>query len=415
MTEVQELFLNILSAALAGRQAEEVFTGRDFWQTEAGKQGVSWQELQKIAEEQGMTGFFNDYMLTWEREKIPKPLQGELQKQAFSAAIKYYRLADFAAMVLELVKKQKFHACILKGVGLSAYYPKEELRKAGDVDLYLPVSGEFDAFCALLKKSGFEQEKSITDHHVSFFYVSDGIRFELEVHKKPINSQENKAFNQGVAEIFAPFHEAGNCCFPEVETILGSVPVLPPEQNACYLLLHMLQHFLSGGMGIRMLCDWVVFWKHAGQETGFSVDRYLSFIKKCRIEGFHFMITGLCISCLELSLQEVPWMEGNMPEKKAMEAFLKDIFDGGEFGGKDSSRMLITAGPAGYLKEFHRQMHLRFQKAGKVPVLWPFLWAATGMVFLYNNMFLRKTSARQVLQSASERGRLLQEIQLFKK
>ncbi len=198
----------------------------------------------------------------------------------------------------------------------------------------------------------------------------------------------------------------------------GTISVLPIEENIFYLLLHMLQHFLSGGMGLRMLCDWVMIWRKKGQKPNFSLEKYLSFIRQSKIEGFHYMVTGLCITFLGLSLQEVPWMEGHMPRKEVMDLFLNDIFHGGEFGEKDKSRMLILLEKPRffvYLKEFHRQMQLRFQKAGKFPILWPFLWLASFVIFFYNNKFLRKTSLSQILKGTEERSRLLEEITLFKK
>lgn len=415
MTEVQRLFLKILAAALNEKHVPCGEVTKTFWQPlEEG--AVSWKELHRTAKEQAVSPLINDYMLTWEPEGMPKDIQENLQNRTLMAAMMYYQMVNFVSMVLELVRKERIHGCILKGVGLGIYYSKEELRKTGDVDLYVPVPGEFESFCRALKNNGFEQEKSITDHHISFFYISEGVRFELELHKKPINSQENELFNRQVAYVFEPFTKKGNWKFPEVAIINGNVPVLPQEENAFYLLLHMLQHFLSGGMGIRMLCDWVVFWNHVGQQGGFSVEKYLSFVKESKIEGFHYMITGLCVTYLGLLMENVPWMEGNMPDKKAMEVFLKDIFDGGEFGERDSARMLITLEkptPVVYWKELHRQMRLRFQKAGKIVLFWPVLWLASGFIFIYNNKFLRKTSTKNIMKSVAERGKMLKEIRLF--
>lgn len=165
-----------------------------------------------------------------------------------------------------------------KGVGLGAYYPKEELRKVGDVDLYVPIPEEFERFCRILKEQGFQQEKTMADHHLSFFSVSSGIKFELEIHKKPINSQENANFNREVDRIFALFTKVGNYQFPEVHIINGAIPVLPAEEMVFYLLLHMLQHFLSGGMGLRMLCDWVVIWR---KKDGKRDSRWKSIYRLC--------------------------------------------------------------------------------------------------------------------------------------
>ena len=53
----------------------------------------------------------------------------------------------------------------------------------------------------------------------------------------------------------------------------------------------MLQHFLSGGMGLRMLCDWVVIWRKKGQEPNFCLEKYLSFIRQSKIEGFLLFIS----------------------------------------------------------------------------------------------------------------------------
>lgn len=414
MTQVQKLFLAILSASLKPECQEQSKELSKLLE----KTSISWQALCQIAKEQALSLLLYDYILTYSFEILTKEEQKKIQNQVMTAAVMYYHMVNFVFKVLSLAKQEGISCCILKGIGLSAYYPKEELRKTGDVDLYIPNLEEWERFCKILKSQGFKQEKTIADHHISFFYIISGIRFELEVHKRPINRQENKEFNKEIDKIFASFANKNYCNFSEIMIMNGTIPVLPIEENIFYLLLHMLQHFLSGGMGLRMLYDWVVIWRKKGQEPNFCLEKYLSFIRQSKIEGFHYMVTGLCITFLGLSLQEVPWMEGHMPRKEVMDLFLNDIFHGGEFGEKDTSRMLILLEKPRffvYLKEFHRQMQLRFQKAGKFPILWPFLWLASFVIFFYNNKFLRKTSLSQILKDTEERSRLLEEITLFKK
>lgn len=408
MRKKQMLFLKIAAASLRGERVFCKEITKKFW-TDSAEAEVSFGDLQKMAKEQALVGLISDYLLTYESETMPKSLQETLQKQTLTSAMMYYRMANFVFMILDLMRKERVHGCILKGVGLGVYYPKEEMRKAGDVDLYIPDLEEFEAFCQTLKQHGFEQQKSITDHHISFFYMQEGIRLELEVHKKPINSQTNAPFNKAVEKIFEPFSKQNE--FPEVKIINGQVPVLPAEENAFYLLLHMLQHFLNEGMGIRLLCDWVVFFR---KET-VSSEKFLSLLKESKIEGFAYMVTGICVTFLELSKKDVPWFR-HMPKEEDMELFLKDIFDGGEFGGQDNSRMLIpmqTASLSAYFKELHRQMRLRFHRAGKIPIFWPFLWLAAGLIFMYNNKHLRNTSTKEIIRSAKERSQLLESLKLF--
>ena len=400
MTGVQDLFLKILTASLHGSRLSGEEIGENFWQV--------WQEMKKIARQQAVSPLIYDYLLSWESGRMPEQEQQYLKQQEFVTAMMYYQMVNFVFMVLELLQKQKIQGCILKGVGMAGYYPREELRKAGDVDLYIPVPEEFEAFCKTLKENGFEREKSVTDHHRTYYYVSDGVKFELEVHIKPINTQENAAFNKEVDQIFAPFAAGQGKEFSKAEIINGGV--LPPEENAFYLLLHMLQHMLSGGMGVRLLCDWVLFW----EKEKISSEELLSMVRQCKIEGFYYLVTGICVEYLGLPMECVPWMEGRMPEKERMERLLEDMFLGGEFGECDSSRMLaVEDRKLGYFKELHRQMLLRFHRAGKVPLFWPFLWAATGIIFLYNNKHLRNTSALDIIKSARERGKLLEDLKLF--
>ncbi len=53
----------------------------------------------------------------------------------------------------------------------------------------------------------------------------------------------------------------------EMTEIMGyRIPVCTRTQEAYYLLVHMLQHFLRAGFGIKLLCDWVVFWNTCDDE-----------------------------------------------------------------------------------------------------------------------------------------------------
>lgn len=53
------------------------------------------------------------------------------------------------------------------------------------------------------------------------------------------------------------------------KTILGyPICAATDPYDAYYLLLHMLQHFVRAGFGVKLLCDWTVFWKRGlSQDT----------------------------------------------------------------------------------------------------------------------------------------------------
>lgn len=80
--------------------------------------------------------------------------------------------------------------------------------------------------------------------------------------------------------------------------------------------------------------------------------------------------------------------------------------------------MLIMSGGgklSRYFKELHRQMKKRFQRLCSIPVLWPILWVMTGICFLWNNYFVRKTKTSEILANARERQNLIDELALFQR
>ena len=76
--------------------------------------------------------------------------------------------------------------------------------------------------------------------------------------------------------------------------------------HAYELLLHMLQHFLRAGFGVKLLCDWVVLWNRGLNEE--ERQQYLKMVNDSGIKGFSDMITICCIKYLGLKRESVMWM-----------------------------------------------------------------------------------------------------------
>ena len=102
-------------------------------------------------------------------------------------------------------------------------------------------------------------------------------------------------------------------------------PVLQPAYHAFYLLLHMLQHFLRAGFGLKLLCDWVVFWEK-GYGSGVE-ERFFSMAEECRVMGFARLVTAVCVKYLGLSGEKVPLLLCRFDweaEAANLEAFLTE-------------------------------------------------------------------------------------------
>ena len=199
--------------------------------------------------------------------------------------------------------------------------------------------------------------------------------------------------------------------------------------QAFYLLLHMLQHFLRAGFGLKLLCDWVVFWKKG--MPGEEQQLYKKLITESGLKGFSDVVTAACVEYLGLPEENVSFLKSNLKEDTAevsgkgvrtagdtlQAAFLRDVLDSEEFGKTSEDRMVAVRGSGfgAYTREFHHQMHLNFPRAGKYFLLWPLLWCMTLVQFLRNNRKIRHTSVRAVLENAKSRGELVKRLFLFEK
>ena len=185
--------------------------------------------------------------------------------------------------------------------------------------------------------------------------------------------------------------------------------------HAFYLLLHMLQHYVRAGFGVKLLCDWVVFWESPLSEEEKKI--FLRLTQESGTFGFAVMMTRVCVKYLGLREKQVEFLMQAEPKDVCdlTEELMAEIFEAEEFGHSSKDRMVVLRGTGlmDYAREFHHQMKLNYPKAGKIMVLYPVLWIMTLCGFLYRNRTLRKVSGRQILKKAKKRSQLTEQMRLF--
>lgn len=321
-----------------------------------------------------------------------------------------YDMLAFSKKVIAFLDGLSITFFVLKGVTLLPAYPKLEYRQYGDVDIFIPDAKEYELAMQSLLAAGFVPRKDYVDHHIELTYTIENTTYLLELHNKIIATQSDRNFQkqlecifQNVTPAYDTFSEAGI-----------RYPMLSPTTNALYLLLHMLQHFLSAGFGIKLLYDWVAYLERYASDISF--EELQNNVNLLGISGFCNAITRLCLKHLGLSLAKSDLLLTKPLDDTFLSSFMDDILSAGEFGKTDTARLLIMQKGgrfSQYFHEFHRQMKNRFPKAHKIIPLWPFLWLITGFCFVWNNHFLRKTKTSTLLATTKKRQKLLQHLHLF--
>lgn len=363
-----------------------------------------WEKLVRLAERHGMVSLL--YPELCENQKISDRLKQRVSMAAKQTVLQQYRLLFLSKYLISLLEENGIDAVILKGATVGTYYPVPELRKSGDVDLLLLNPKDLNKVKQLLEMENIQMAKEQSALHHVCFATMDGI--EIEVHTMLAEPFDNEKTNVGLRFLFKEKKDV-----VVKKEIMGiDLPVLSTPYYAFELLLHMLQHFLRSGFGLRLLCDWVVFWK-----TTFTTqekEQYMELVSQFGVRGFSDMITETCIKYLGLSGELMQWMD--ISSEYPVAEFMRETLDAEEFGKSNVNRMVVMRGTGikDYFREFHHQMKLNYPKAGKCVLLWPLLWFLTLVRFIRNNRKLRKTSTRQVLREAKCRSRLMNAINIFK-
>lgn len=370
-----------------------------------------WSELYHLIQQQAVNSLLADSLHRIPELVLPEPYPSVFQNAVTISSIHCYQAIYLFQIVDSLFRSAGIFYYLLKGLSLSGLYPLEELRKIGDIDIYVPDSEQFYTACTLLKENNFQSIKSMSEHHVNFTYKIEDTAFELELHRKPIARFHKNPIDSIVENYFRTLPKKAY-----YETSLSvKVPTFEPTINAYYLLLHMLQHFLDSGFGIRLLCDWTIFLKK--HKSDINSRQLLHLLHQIHAEHFCYLITGTCIKYLGLSLEDCPWMKNKIPNSSLIGQFLQDLFDGGEFGRSDTNRIVLTTerpSVSAYLHEIHKVMMKRYQRASKIPIFWPFLWILTLYWYFYNNRNTRNTSTLNILRTNKKRYEMFQYLNLFK-
>jgi hypothetical protein len=370
---------------------------------------VEWGKLLCLADRHGVSALLYDELVSAQR--LPARYRESYERKCRQTVLQSYRLLFLTRAVIGQLKQQGIPALVLKGTGIAAMYPVPELRKSGDVDILLLKPEQIRAACEVLETAGFvRDEKQLSLHHIAMHSPE---HIEVELHTMLAEPFDDTHINRYIKE-----RMRADSVHVVWESVMGvTLPRLSDGEQAYALLLHMLQHYLRAGFGLKLLCDWTVFWNQPHDQK--TRECYLRLVRESGLEGFADMVTAVCVCYLGLGKEQTAFMYGKsgsrFPDAQDIKAFLEEILDGGEFGRNERNRMVTLRGTGigAYALEFHHQMQLNYPKAASVVLLWPALWLMTLFRFLRNNRKMRHISTGELLKKAGQRGRLTAKMRLF--
>jgi hypothetical protein len=112
------------------------------------------------------------------------------------------------------------------------------------------------------------------------------------------------------------------------------VQTLSSEYQLLYLCLHLLDHTLCSGFGLRQLCDIVILIKSVNNTLDWN--RFYDTVKRCRLRKFVNIIFSICTVFFNVNIPDIIKPKG-IEDIELLDAFMDIIVAGGIFGKRNTS------------------------------------------------------------------------------
>ena len=240
MTQSQQFLLTLVRMSLWGTVESLPETAPD------------WEEVLSLAHKQTLIGLVAEAVPMLPDHLKPAPqLRLKLHATAMRIVRSHVLLDRKVAEITTRMSANGIDSVILKGQGTALNYPNPQSRQCGDIDLYVGEKNFGRCLEILLPDSG--RTESDFKYIKHFDIEEDGVVIEVHRVAEMLPSAKTDKFFQDWTKDCLETSRLRKVC------IGGSMVNLPPaEFDAVYIMYHAWHHFLSGGVGLRQLCDWTM-------------------------------------------------------------------------------------------------------------------------------------------------------------
>lgn len=207
--------------------------------------GAHVSELLALAQRQAVTAIVCEQLLRL--PDIPEPRAKELERLRLNCIQRDASERAAAEEILGALSKAGIRCMPLKGICLKQFYRRSYHRSMSDIDILTDFSA-YKEIREIMETLGYVCEGEVKRNHFNFRRGSQ----EIEFHEVLLSVDAyGETFSR---DAWARTHTISSD---------GCVFHMNSTQQYLYALLHLLQHYLKGGVGIRFLLDVCLLLKEA--------------------------------------------------------------------------------------------------------------------------------------------------------
>ena len=304
----RELIYDILRVTLSdGAQVrEDAFAGLD---------NQAWEAVYSFVSMHGLAGLVCQGI-----ERLPQEVRpsGKVLMKFIGANMalekSYAKLRGLVDKIEGVLKEGNVKCLLLKGLSLSEYYPRPELRMFVDVDLYAPgASYEVDE---LFRKKNVKVDADFYRHsHMTLAGVLvENHHCLLDVRGRKRLAELDADLKALALEHLSGFDGPG-LYYPDVRFSL------------IFNLHHAMSHFIYEGISFKFLVDWIFFLRRT--KDPLTVNQMSSDLERHGLLKFAAAMSEVCVRHLGMDVDDVPeCVRDEMARLKpaVVDRFIDDLF-----------------------------------------------------------------------------------------
>ena len=250
---------------------------------------IDLEGLYELSKRQGVAALaFDGLMRLYELYPgLQLPWDKQLRRDWFGTVVgmevSYEKVTDTLNDLSDLYASNNIRMLLLKGWGLSKYYPIPAHRPLGDIDIYL-FGKQKEADALIQEKKGIKVRKD-KEHHTVFKY--DG--FTVENHYDFINTKIRRSGRSFDNLLKTMVGESGY-------KMSGSFYLPGARFNMLFLMKHMSGHFASEGIVLRHVLDWALFVR--AESASLDWESFFDICHKYNTHKFISCINAICVDYL---------------------------------------------------------------------------------------------------------------------
>ena len=322
MTKPQQQFLELLRSGLWGKPADaSIFQGE-----------IDWKTILRLAKEQTVQVLVANGIETLPKELWPpKVVIFKLMEVRTKTAKMHLLLNSVLAKITAALNAEGIPSVLLKGQGLAQNYLIPESRICGDIDLYVGeenIDKAYDIIAALSNEPQ-EPEEGLTGKEMHRNLKVDGVVIEL--HRRALvtySSRLTRLVRKWTKNNLDA--KSYNCELPSVDLNQVQVKVPAADFNSIFILYHAAHHMRVGGIGLRQICDWVMYL--AKHYTEINTKELKGTLRRFNILPVWKEFGRFAVNILGLDPQYLPLAPCKLGSTKGTEFIMTDILATGNFG-----------------------------------------------------------------------------------